>query len=156
MWGGEFKTLATPEIFGLVGSLSDFRNACDVRTMHLVTQLYDRFKMTFDLSGSTEMGRQFKLIKEAQKAYIPSITNSPTWTQLRNGLIAPDIVDVGMTLRQAAEIIYGRVRFAAEWTPHTLAMKDRLRSRFDAARKLGDGGYRDLLMKKTGRYANSP
>lgn len=109
-------------------------------------------KMTFDLSGPSKMEHQFKLIKEAHRAYVPADLKNPVWSpqaeRLRNGVIALDVTDAGLPLREAAVIIYGEDRVGDEWKPHTRSMKDRLRAQLNNARRLRDGGYRDLLRKK--------
>ena len=109
-------------------------------------------KMSYDLSGPSQMERQFKLIKKSQRAYAPINLNNPIWSpraeRWRNGLIALDVTDAGLPLREAAIIIYGEDRVDDEWRPHTRSMKDRLRAQLNIARGLRDGGYRDLLQKK--------
>lgn len=125
--------------------------AIQVRAYGLSLRSTHPVKMTFDLSGPSQMEQQFKLIKQARKAYSPCSADNLIWSpkaeRLRNGLIALDVIEAGMPLRSAAEIIYGKERVDEDWQPHKRAMKDRLRSQMEAARKLRDGGYRTLLQK---------
>jgi len=60
-------------------------------------------------------------------------------------LIALDVIEAGLTLRDAAELIYGKPRVEAEWASTNRSMKDRIRFRLQKAEKLRDGGYQDFL-----------
>jgi len=106
-------------------------------------------KMSFELSGPWGLEEQFRQIKATRQAYRPCDLSKPEWTQrtllLRDGLIALDVIEAGLTLRDAAELIYGKPRVEAEWASTNRSMKDRIRFRLQKAEKLRDGGYQDFL-----------
>jgi hypothetical protein len=125
--------------------------ATQVRCIGLSLRSANPVKMSFDLTGPSRMEKQFRQIKAASKAYIPCDLNKPQWTPhtivLRDGLITLDAVDAGLSLREAAEIIYGPERVKDEWNETNRSMKDRMRFRLRKARLLCDGGYRGFLVK---------
>ncbi len=127
--------------------------AVQMRVFGLSLRSTHPVRMSFELSGPSEMERQFNLIKEANRVYEPCDISNPVWSakaeRFRNGLIALDTVEAGLCLKDAAEIIYGPERVEDDWTQHNRSMKDRLRAQLQTARHLRDGGYRDLLQKKS-------
>jgi hypothetical protein len=110
----------------------------------------DPVKMSFELSGPWGLEEQFRQIKATRKAYRPCDLTKPEWTKrtllLRDGLIALDVIEAGLTLRDAGGLIYGKARVEAEWASANRSMKDRIRFRLQKARHLRDGGYRDFLL----------
>jgi Uncharacterized conserved protein (DUF2285)/Family of unknown function (DUF6499) len=68
---------------------------------------------------------------------------TPVWTKrtqmLRDGLVALDCIERGLSRRQIACVLYGEKAVRAEW--ETTAMKDALRYVVQKAEAMRDGGY---------------
>lgn len=126
--------------------------AIQVRCTGLSIRSVNPVKMSYELTGPTQMERQFRLIKQANRAYSPHDATNPHWApasvRLRDGIIALDVREAGLPLRSAAEIIYGSSKVQIEWTDPGRYMKERLRKRLERARHIRDGGYHQFLQKK--------
>ncbi len=75
---------------------------------------------------------------------------APGWTKatlvLRNGLIALDAMDAGLSQRAIAALIYGARRVAGEWDFDESALRASVRYAISRAEALRDGGfYKELL-----------
>lgn len=125
--------------------------AIQIRCTGLSLRSAEPVKMSYALSGPSVMEKQFKLIKESRRAYVPvdpkNLKWSPAALRLRNGIIALDVTEAGLPLKDAAIIIYGHDHVAAEWTAPEQHLKESLRQRLRRARHLRDGGYRQFLQK---------
>ena len=126
--------------------------AIQVRCTGLSLRSIDPVRMAFELTGPSTMEKQFRLIKQANRAYEPHDPDTPGWTigsqNLRDGIIALDVIDAGLPLRAAAKIIYGSDRVEESWSSPGQHMKERLRKRLQRARQIRDGGYREYLQKR--------
>lgn len=126
--------------------------AIQVRCTGLSLRSIDPVKMSFELTGPSEMEKQFRLIKHATRAYEPHDPDEPNWTpaalNLRDGIIALDVTNAGLPLKDAALIIHGDQHVEENGTLPGRHMKERLRKRLKRAREIRDGGYRDYLQKK--------
>lgn len=79
----------------------------------------------------------------------------PLWTKttqiLRNGLIALDCLEKGMSRREIAAQLYGEARVAEAWNDDRGSLRDAVRYLVRKAEGLRDGGYlMDLLGAGTG------
>ena len=104
--------------------------AIQIRCTGLSIRSANPVKMSYELTGPTQMEHQFRLIKQANRAYSPHDLINPDWTlastRLRDGIIALDVGEAGLPLRSAAEIIYGTPAVDTEWTDPGRYMKERL------------------------------
>ncbi|MEL6860331.1 MAG: DUF2285 domain-containing protein [Pseudomonadota bacterium] len=102
-------------------------------------------RVDLDTRGPDRMHRAYDAYKLAEEILHPGPFK---WTErtlrLRNALICLDATAAGLSLRDAAEIIYGRARVESEWSRQR-TMRDRMRSYSRAGQTLADGGYRRLL-----------
>ena len=83
------------------------------------------------------------------------ITEIPLWTKttqiLRDGLVALDCLELGMSRRDIAVVLNGKDAVEAEWGLETGTMKDAIRYIVRKAEGLRDGGYLvELLGAQTG------
>ena len=81
---------------------------------------------------------------------------TPMWTKtsqvLRDGLIALDCLELGMTHRETAIVLYGKATVEAQWKK--TSMKGSLRYLINKAKALRDGGYLvELLGSQLGPHA---
>ena len=87
---------------------------------------------------------------KAQKAALALIEDGgepemPLWTKttqiLRDGLVALDCLELGMSRRDIAVVLNGRQAVEAEWNDETGTMRDAIRYIIKKAEGLRDGGY---------------
>ena len=102
-------------------------------------------RVDLDPRGPGQMHQAYDAYKLAEEILHPGPFK---WTErtlrLRNALICLDVKAAGLSLRDAAEIIYGQARVDADWSRQR-SMRDRMRSYSRAGQTLIDGGYRRLL-----------
>ena len=97
---------------------------------------------------------------KAQKAALALIEDgseleTPIWTKttqiLRDGLVALDCLEIGLSRRDIAVVLNGREAVDAEWNNETGTMRDAIRYIIRKAEGLRDGGYLvELLGAQTG------
>lgn len=101
-------------------------------------------RMKLTMSDIADFERKVKI----QKAALAILgdgpdTETPRWTKrtqiLRNGLIALDCLDLGMSRRDVAVMLYGEARVDEEWNGPS--MKHAIRYLVLKAEALRDGGY---------------
>ena len=87
---------------------------------------------------------------KAQKAALAlieegSVPEAPLWTKttqiLRDGLVALDCLELGMSRREIAIVLNGKAAVDAEWSDETGTMRDAIRYIIKKAEGLRDGGY---------------
>ena len=87
---------------------------------------------------------------KAQKAALAlieegSVHEAPLWTKttqiLRDGLVALDCLELGMSRREIAIVLNGKAAVDAEWSDETGTMRDAIRYIIKKAEGLRDGGY---------------
>lgn len=87
---------------------------------------------------------------KAQKAALALIEEdsepeAPLWTKttqiLRDGLVALDCLELGMSRREIAIVLNGKAAVDAEWNDETATMRDAIRYIIKKAEGLRDGGY---------------
>lgn len=66
----------------------------------------------------------------------------------RNGLMALDARQAGLSLSEIARLIFGETRVREEWGRDGRWMKDRVRGYIASATRLMEGDYRKLLKSK--------
>lgn len=108
-------------------------------------------KMSYDISGPSDIERKYKAFRDAERILEEDPCGPVDWTpqslRWRNGLICLDTKEAGLSLRDAAIIIYGADRVASDWNGPTSAMRDKVRGYYRNAKQLRDGGYRALLAR---------
>lgn len=110
----------------------------------------DPVRLGFMIRGADSLVPRLRLLEDALRVFAPvPAPTPPLWTRtqraLRNALIAWDCQQEGLSLRQTAQIIYGKARANEAWAGPDRAMKDEIRRARKRARTLIDGRYRDLL-----------
>jgi len=102
-------------------------------------------RVDLDTRGPDRMHQAYDAYKLAEEILHPGPFR---WTEktnrLRNALICLDVKAAGLSLREAAEIIYGKERVESEWLS-VRTIRDRMRNYTRAGQALTDGGYRRLL-----------
>ncbi len=108
-------------------------------------------RMKLQLTNLEDVEQKMKLLRQAIKLCGDEpMTTTPVWTKrtevLRNGLIALDALDAGLSQRDIAVLIHGRERVAQEWDFDESALRASVRYAMTKAEGLRDGGfYKDLL-----------
>ena len=124
------------------GAFSTAQSICSGKSL---LHAREPVKVTLDTRGPSRMHRSYDAYKLAEEILHPGPFK---WTErtirLRNALICLDVNAAGLSLRAAAEIIYGQARVATEWSRQR-SMRDRMRSYSRTGQTLADGGYRRLL-----------
>jgi len=122
-----------------------------LRTLRLI-----RVKLTIsDVDG---FERRMKAQREAFEIYGDDFgSQAPLWSKwtqvLRDGLIGLDCLELGMSQREIAIVLYGQDAVNADWTDDRGAMKDAIRYLVNKAEGLRDGGYLvELLGGQLGPY----
>lgn len=102
-------------------------------------------KVILDTRGPDRIERSVDAYKLAEDILHPGPFK---WTErtkrYRNALICLDVKAAGLSLKDAAEIIYGSERVSSDWGSQK-SLRDRVRGFYRAGQKLSDGGYRNLL-----------
>ena len=112
----------------------------------------DPVKMTFEISGLTDFEEKVRIMRKTRKVYGDHMDGPPEFSgealRMRNGLIALDARQAGLSLSETAEIIFGAKRVREEWGRDGRWMKDRVRGHIAQAKALMEGGYRNLLLRR--------
>ena len=102
-------------------------------------------KAILDMRGPGRMDGAYDAYKLAEDILHPGPFK---WTErtkrLRNALICLDVKAAGLSLRDAADIIYGPERVANDWSGQK-SFRDLMRGYHRTGQSLADRGYRDLL-----------
>jgi len=102
-------------------------------------------KVILDTRGPDRMDRVVDAYKLAEDILHPGPFK---WTErtkrYRNALICLDIKAAGLSLRDAAKIIFGPARVSNDWSGQK-SLRDRVRGFYRTGQTLADGGYRSLL-----------
>ncbi|WP_272992982.1 MULTISPECIES: DNA -binding domain-containing protein [Hyphomonas] len=106
-------------------------------------------RMTLAISGVDDYERRVKLQKAAFEIYGDHTRRErPAWTKttqvLRDGLIALDCIEHGMSRREIACVLHGRQRVEQDWDGPSL--KHAIRYLVRKAEALRDGGYQKELL----------
>lgn len=102
-------------------------------------------KVNLDMRGPGRMDRSLAAYKLAEEILHPGPWRWTEKTQrLRNALVCLDVKDAGLTLRAAAEIIYGTQRVDEDWA-HQKSFRDRVRGYYRTGEGLREKGYKELL-----------
>ena len=115
-----------------------------------------RLKMT--ISDMDAYERRLKVQKEAMEIYTASPEKeTPLWSKrtqiLRDGLIALDCLELGMSRREIANVLYGKAAVDTEWPEGCGTMRDAIKYLVNKAESLRDGGYLiELLGGHLGPY----
>ena len=114
----------------------------------------DPVRMDYKISGVRDFEEKVKIMQAAKVVYgdhtdkpIPFTTEGE---RRRNGLMALDARQAGLSLSGIAKLIFGETRVREEWGRDGRWMKDRVRGYIASATRLMEGGYRKLLMPKRG------
>lgn len=102
-------------------------------------------KIDLDTRGPGKVDRSYDAYKLAEEILHPGPFR---WTdrtiRLRNALVCLDVKAAGLSLRDAAEIIYGKARVDSDWSTQK-SLRDQTRSYYQTGLRLSDRGYRRLL-----------
>ncbi|MEL7279988.1 MAG: DUF2285 domain-containing protein [Pseudomonadota bacterium] len=101
-------------------------------------------RMKLQISDMEGYEQKLKTQKEGMRIFgSDPDAETPMWTKtsqiLRDGLIALDCLELGMTHRHIAIVLYGQATVEAQWK--TTSMKSSLRYVINKAKALRDGGY---------------
>lgn len=101
-------------------------------------------RMKLQISDMEGYEQKLKTQKEGMRIFgSDPDAETPMWTKtsqiLRDGLIALDCLELGMTQRDIAIVLYGETVVADQWK--TTSMKSSLRYVINKAKALRDGGY---------------
>jgi len=101
-------------------------------------------RMKLQISDMETYEQKLKAQKEGMRIFgNDPDAETPMWTKtsqvLRDGLIALDCLELGMTHRETAIVLYGKAIVDAQWK--TTSMKGSLRYLINKAKALRDGGY---------------
>lgn len=116
-------------------------------------------RIKFQISDMDTYERRLKIRKEAMKLYGDGPdTSKPLWTKskhiLRNGIIALDCLDLGLSQRDIARVIYGAEAVEKYWGEDGSCIRGQTRYVIKKAEGLRDGGYLvELLGTRIGRDA---
>lgn len=112
----------------------------------------DLVKMSFHISGVRDFDEKVKIMRAAKAVYgdhsdvpIPFTTEGE---RRRNGLMALDARQAGLSLSEIAKLIFGETRVREEWGRNGRWMKDRVRGYIASATRIMEGGYKKLLKSK--------
>jgi hypothetical protein len=101
-------------------------------------------RMKLQISDMETYEQKLKAQKEGMRIFgNDPEAETPVWRKrtqiLRDGLIALDCLELGMTHKEIAIVLYGKARVDAEWK--TTSMSSSLRYIVNKAKALRDGGY---------------
>ena len=109
----------------------------------------DLVRMDYKISGVRDFDEKVKIMQAAKAVYgdhtdapIPFTTEGE---RRRNGLMALDARQAGLSLSEIARLIFGETRVSKEWGRDGRWMKDRVRGYIASATRIMEGGYRNLL-----------
>ena len=103
-------------------------------------------RMKLQISNMEAYDTKLKNQKEALKLFTARKTApKPKWTKttqiLRNGLIALDSLEQGLSRREIAALIYGEDAAGEDWGDDSSSLRSQLRYVIKKAEALRDGGY---------------
>lgn len=135
-------------------------NGCvvQVRCTGLSLLGMEQVRLKLTISDMEAYERKLKAQRDAFDIYGDDFAqDTPLWTKrtqiLRDGLIALDCQELGMSRRETAVVLYGREVVEADWADDRGAMKDGLKYLVTKAKGLRDGGYMvELLGGQHGPY----
>jgi hypothetical protein len=123
-----------------------------VRCHGLSLMQCDLVRMDFKISGFRDFEEKIRIMKAARAVYgdhtdapIPFTTEGE---RRRNGLMALDARQAGLSLSEIARLIFGETRVREEWGRDGRWMKDRVRGYIASATRIMEGGYRKLLKSR--------
>lgn len=106
-------------------------------------------RLGFLIRGTSDFSSRWRMLDEAQCVYGTTRDESAPWSRtslaLRNALVAHDCEIAGLSVRETADIIYGKARVDEAWAGPGRSMKDEIRRARTRGRDLVSGGYRTLL-----------
>jgi len=110
-------------------------------------------KLSFHISGFRNFDEKVRIMRAAKVVYgdhtDAPIAFTPEGERRRNGLMALDARQAGLSLSEIAALIFGETRVRQEWGRNGRWMKDRVRGYIASATRLMEGGYRELLRTST-------
>ena len=106
-------------------------------------------KMDLSITDFESYERKIKAQQEGMRVFADDPDAAPTlWTKrthmLRDGLIALDCLELGMSQREIANVLYGADRVKEEWDQDR--MRDAIKYIISRAKALRDGGFRMELL----------
>lgn len=106
-------------------------------------------KMDLSITDFESYERKIKAQQEGMRVFAEGLSaEPPTWTKrthmLRDGLIALDCLELGMSQREIANVLYGADRVKEEWDQDR--MRDAIKYIVSRATALRDGGFRMELL----------
>jgi len=113
----------------------------------------EKLRLKFTISEIAAFDEKVKAQRSVLDILNKDLSDKPVWTKrtqiLRNGLIALDGLDAGMSRFQIAELIFGYQKAKAEWNAGSL--RHSMRYLIKKAQSLRDGGfYAELLGSQKG------
>ncbi|WP_290948992.1 DUF2285 domain-containing protein [Hyphomonas sp.] len=135
-------------------------NGCvvQVRCSGLSLLGMEKIRMKLTISDMDAYERKLKAQRDALEVWGQDYDQqTPLWTKrtqiLRDGLIALDCLELGMSRRDIATVLYGKERVESEWPDDRASMRDALKYLVSKAEGLRDGGYLvELLGGRLGPY----
>jgi len=121
----------------------------------------EKVRMKLTISDMDAYERKLKAQREALAVWGQDYDRqTPLWTKrtqiLRDGLIALDCLELGMSRRDIAAVLYGKEAAEAEWSDEFGAMRDSVKYIVKKAEGLRDGGYLvELLGGRLGPYQSA-
>ena len=118
----------------------------------------EKIRMKLTISDMDAYERKLKAQRDALEVWGQDYDQqTPLWTKrtqiLRDGLIALDCLELGMSRRDIATVLYGKERVESEWPDDRASMRDALKYLVSKAEGLRDGGYLvELLGGRLGPY----
>jgi hypothetical protein len=135
-------------------------NGCvaQVRCTGLSLLGLEKVRMKMTISDVDAYEKKLKVQREAFEIYGDDFDKqTPLWSKrtqiLRDGLIVLDCLELGMSRREMASVLYGQDAVDADWADDRGIMKDAIKYLVNKAEGLRDGGYLiELLGGQLGPY----
>lgn len=110
-------------------------------------------KLGFHISGFRDFDEKVRIMRAARVVY-GDHTDAPVPFSTaaecrRNGLMALDARQAGLSYCEIASLIFGETRVREEWGRNGRWMKDRVRGYIASATRIMEGGYRSLVRSST-------
>jgi hypothetical protein len=123
-------------------------NGCvvQVRCTGLSLLGMEQVRLKLTISDMEAYERKLKAQRDAFDIYGNDFeSQTPLWTKrtqiLRDGLIALDCLELGMSRREIATVLYGKEAVESEWADDRGSMRDAVKYLVSKAEGLRDGGY---------------
>lgn len=123
-------------------------NGCvvQIRCMGLSLLGMEDVRMKMILPDFDSYDRKIKAQQEGMRVFgNDPDAETPMWTKttqiLRDGLVALDCMEIGLSRRETAIVLYGLQRVEAEWSNPNSTIKNALKYVTRKAEELRDGGY---------------